>query len=517
MKSFFARMQQCWLVIGICLTALASIEVQAFDRWNWAEGSAGGEDGATREFYNAAALLRWRNPQGDWRDRKGVAQGRAAFAELSIASGNADLPVVIDVTALVTQWLSGAITNRGMLLQVGTSHNNDGAIRFASRENPDSKLRPELVLRFGVDSQVLLPVADTSLDPSTYKSKGKSAVLTVSVGEHHALLQFDLSALRGRHVDLQKAELRLTAIERLGGTTLVQVFVVDIPVAAPLAPQSGLASQFVLDAGIDRHPEVIYATSFDDATWADAWQEFRGHYALVTRADQFEPLAGQALQVRVKKGDNYGATGSLKFMPLLGTEPEQMYVRYYLRFGNNWRPRVEGGKLPGFAGTYGKGGWGGRPNDGRNGWSARGAFSLQIPEGNPLAGRTPIGSYIYEADESSIFGARWVWSEGEGAYLENNRWYCVEQFLRLNTPGQHDGVIQAWLDGREVLHRRNLRIRLVPELKIEKFWFDIYHGGTAVSPYDQDLYFDNLVVARRYIGPLAVPAAGSGHTGTARH
>lgn len=29
-------------------------------------------------------------------------------------------------------------------------------------------------------------------------------------------------------------------------------------------------------------------------------------------------------------------------------------MRYYLRFGDNWKPVVDGGKLPGFAGTYNK-------------------------------------------------------------------------------------------------------------------------------------------------------------------
>ena len=30
---------------------------------------------------------------------------------------------------------------------------------------------------------------------------------------------------------------------------------------------------------------------------------------------------------------------------------------------------------------------------------------------------------------------------------------------------------------------------------------NVYHGGTAVSPYDQHLYVDNLVIASSYIGP----------------
>ena len=44
-------------------------------------------------------------------------------------------------------------------------------------------------------------------------------------------------------------------------------------------------------------------------------------------------------------------------------EPEEMYFRYYIRFGDTWETG-QGGKLPGFGGTYGIAGWGGRKSNG---------------------------------------------------------------------------------------------------------------------------------------------------------
>lgn len=493
---------------------LSASTMSPADRWNWTEGSASGIDGATREFYNAAASLRWQHPNGDWRDKLGTSQGKSAFGELTIAGGKEELPVSIDITALANQWLNGSLANRGVMLQVGNA--NGGVIRFASRENPNANLQPRLILHFRDGKETLNAMADTSLDPSSYKSNGKSAVLTIGTGMRRGLLQFDLSTLTTRQTILQKAELQLFAVERFGASSVVQIFAVDLPATTPIAAQLGIARQFVGDVNITQHPAVVYATGFDDKNWSAPWHEFIGHFKVIDRADHFSPLLGSALQARLEKGDNNGADGSLKFKKLLGMEPEQMYARYYLRLGNNWRPRIDGGKLPGFAGTYGKGGWGGRPNDGRSGWSARGAFLKQITEGNPLAGRTPIGSYVYENGKSNDFGAVFAWSEGEGAYLENNRWYCIEQYLRLNTPGQSDGVLQAWVDGKRVLNRNNLNLRLVSELKIEKFWISIYHGGTAVSPYDQDLYIDNLVVARQYIGPMSQPTNSAARVASAK-
>jgi hypothetical protein len=77
-----------------------------------------------------------------------------------------------------------------------------------------------------------------------------------------------------------------------------------------------------------------------------------------------------------------------KFDKQVGTEPEEVYFRYYLRLADDWNQIVQGGKLPGISGTYGRAGWGGRKSNGKNGWSARGLFKMTVPAENPLAGTT---------------------------------------------------------------------------------------------------------------------------------
>jgi hypothetical protein len=72
----------------------------------------------------------------------------------------------------------------------------------------------------------------------------------------------------------------------------------------------------------------------------------------------------------------------------------------------------------------------------------------------------------------------------------------------MNTSGAHDGILRAWVDGRPAFEKTDIMFRTVDRLKIEQIWMNVYHGGTAVSPYDQHLYIDNVVVARRYIGPM---------------
>ena len=179
-----------------------------------------------------------------------------------------------------------------------------------------------------------------------------------------------------------------------------------------------------------------------------------------------------------------------------------MFFRYYLRLGDDWNQTVSGGKLPGFSGTYGKAGWGGRKSDGANGWSARGWFTLTIPDDNPLAGLQPIGTYCYHTDQKGTYGDTSVWQIGYRGFLAKNRWYCIEQHVKLNKPGDKNGAIRAWVDGRLAFEKTDLRFRQVDRLKIEQVWMNVYHGGTKPSPYDQHVFIDNVVIARKYIGPM---------------
>ncbi len=100
--------------------------------------------------------------------------------------------------------------------------------------------------------------------------------------------------------------------------------------------------------------------------------------------------------------------------------------------------------MPGIAGTYGVAGWGGRPVDGTDGWSARGEYRVSPPAGNPFDGHVPVGNHVYHADMEGQYGDTELYLEHCGGVLDKNRWYSVEQYIQLNTPGQNDGIIRAY-------------------------------------------------------------------------
>jgi len=72
----------------------------------------------------------------------------------------------------------------------------------------------------------------------------------------------------------------------------------------------------------------------------------------------------------------------------------------------------------------------------------------------------------------------------------------------VNQPGHKDAVMRGWVDGRLVFEHTGFRVRDIPSIKIEQIWMNVYYGGTAPSPQDQHLFIDNVVIARRYIGPM---------------
>ncbi|MCL4764220.1 MAG: hypothetical protein KJ018_20985, partial [Burkholderiales bacterium] len=84
--------------------------------------------------------------------------------------------------------------------------------------------------------------------------------------------------------------------------------------------------------------------------------------------------------------------------------------------------------------------------------------------------------------------------------LERERWYCIEQHVRLNTPGARDGVLRAWVDGALALARDDVRLRDVEAVRIERVWMNVYHGGTAPPARDMHLDIDSVVIARERIG-----------------
>lgn len=466
------------------------------------------ETGATRDFFNKAASMKWKNSLGDWKDAEGKLQGDSPFAETAIADTDKERRESWDVSDLVDAWISGKHPNNGFLLR-GVPEKG-GTIAFFSREADAADKHPRLTVEFRDGHTAELPVlADTYLDSSTVRPLGTKTSLKVG-GKSPALLRFDLAPLLGKQ-GLVRATLELYTTARQYGAGTVGVFHAfpgGQVTTKPPEQELGIATFYREDRDIEKDQDVLFADDFEGFFWKRRWSEINekpDSFETIDNAKdlEFRPLLGKALKIGILKGSHRGLHMVYLFDEELGEEPESIYFRYYLRLAEDWNPNVTGGKFPGIAGTYNRAGWGGRRADGKNGWSMRGSFSKIIGKGDSmLAGRTPIGTYAYFADMPSKYGEVWPWSKHGLGVLERNKWYCIEQHVRLNDPGRKNGVFRVWIDGYRALDKTDVLYRTTASLKIDRIWMNVYHGGTAVSPHDQHVFVDNVVVARDYIGPM---------------
>lgn len=462
-----------------------------------------GRMGLTCDYYFRGALATWSNRGADWVDADGAAQGNLPFAELFIDPGSENVPLDLDVSGVLPGWRS-APESAGLILLRALSGSRGNGVKFRSRESsPDGAQAPILTLKMRDGSSKRLSVtADTTLNCTTRKSMGSRSTFDVG-GNNKASLVFAAGGVDWNSV--QALSLTLVPAKIWQGRPRLGVFRLSPPSLVPAAPQSGLAEAYSRDDGLEDAPGVFFAANFDGWFWKSDWSTFnaQSNVALVSESEGngFAPLDGRALRVTFAKGTKLGVDATYRFAEETGKEPERAFFRYYLRLGANWQPEKDGGKLPGFAATYGVAGWGLRPATGINGWSARGGF-LQVSPTPETQGYAGIGSYLYHPDTRGGPSEHQGWGIGPSGWLELNRWYAVEQEVRMNTPGERDGILRAWIDGRLAYERTNLRFRDTSALKIEQLWLNVYHGGTTSAHKEMSLYIDNLVIAREYIGPM---------------
>jgi hypothetical protein len=83
----------------------------------------------------------------------------------------------------------------------------------------------------------------------------------------------------------------------------------------------------------------------------------------------------------------------------------------------------------------------------------------------------------------------------------DNRWYCIEAHIKLNDPGESNGIQEFWIDGKLEARREGLDfVRSYTAYGINAIFFENYWNSG--SPKQQERYFDNIVVSTQRIGCL---------------
>lgn len=457
-------------------------------------------DQVSCEYRQSMARQSWESPGGDWVDRNGVRHGPAAYSTETIPRLKSPQIVQWDVTGIVDAWSHRDSDSGALMLRV--DDRVSGIVNFASLEATRSVDRPTLRVEWS-DGRVdrLSPSSDTYISCSARRTRGDLPILKVG-NDSSAILVFPFKPRAS--VKVVAARLIMVSDKQYSGQTGVGSFDVPLVENRNTVVVSGVATTAATEQALESRRDVWMVERFEDADWIERWEHGGNEsFELVSDPDEagFVPLDGRALKVTLRRGRNMGLNAHYRFARQgRQQEPDEIYFRYYLRLGNNWDPTVDGGKLPGISGTYNRAGWGMRRSDGLNGWSARGAFfQWRGPEAGP---NRSIGSYVYHAGMDQPSGDALGWPLGPTGSLEKNRWYSVEQHVKLNTPGLADGVVEAWIDGQLVFRRDDYRFRDIDQLHIESVWMNVYHGGLAKPAKDMSLYIDNVVISDRYIGPM---------------
>ena len=246
-----------------------------------------------------------------------------------------------------------------------------------------------------------------------------------------------------------------------------------------------------LESGLVDRTDLYLFEDFEASNWASHFTkvDFPSNLTLVSSP----AYAGtKSLRAAVPNGSHDGGSMIFDFTSAGVAEPEEAYLRYYIRFNDTWQINGDGeiGKLPGFAGTYDSGaGQGCGKVNGTNAWSAR---MINYDNGST----NQVGFYTYHVNMPGDCGEHMMWSPK----LNRNQWYAVEARVKLNTVGASDGILQGWIDGQLVFSKTNLRFRNTTALKVERIWGNIYVGGSWTADRSMELHFDNMVIARNYIG-----------------
>lgn len=297
------------------------------------------------------------------------------------------------------------------------------------------------------------------------------------------------------------------AVLGLAGTVLGS----DSEGAANLAAKSelpsgnGLAAQFSGDAGLKTNADVIFADDFETGAIGAGWDETGNKDGKVLQFAAPGDAAGlgqRCLRVEAHLAKDTGGGLTKWFEPA-----DPIFIRFYTRFDPGCDYVHHFVTLRANKGLRGGDKWSGF---GGAGLKPEGIerFSTAIePWGNwgrwPAPGRWNFYSYWHEM-EISKDGKYWGNSFGvpTAPVIPRGRWICVEFMLKHNTPGQPDGEQAFWIDGALQGHWKGINWRKTAPLKANALTLESYITDRWTTNPVNVVFFDNVVLARRYIGPV---------------
>ena len=329
------------------------------------------------------------------------------------------------------------------------------------------------------------------------------------------------------------------------------------PLPTPAIPEgtTGIAARYLGDVGIEKDPDVVFVESFEGSVdeICRRWEAVSGK-PIMSRSDEVVPGSGgkQSLLLTRVAGGTEGYTDGGNFYRRLKNEKggygfDQLFFRFYMKFNEEHAPiHHYGAGLIGFCPPtpWPQGGAGERPRS-----DAR--LTTQVEPGDFTAWH--FYSYWQEMGGSPPRGQTWGNTFEVGVPprpVVKGKWVCLEVMVKMNDIGESNGEQAYWLDGK--LNRNKdgkvtsylgrgfpavgtwtydkfkpygtekgvawdyqqghgvplagskpfpgFAWRSTPELNINAIW--LYRYMSRPEQGTSKVWWDHLVVARKYIGPM---------------
>ena len=286
---------------------------------------------------------------------------------------------------------------------------------------------------------------------------------------------------------------------------------------------AGIAAKYPGDAGIEKDPAVVFVERFEDDL--SRWDTRYGDPHITHDPENVRSGKG-ALELMMdwsKKTDGVSSNRGLirYFQPGF----DLFHFRYYTKLGKDTE-LYNGHNGPSVAATAP-----GVPSEGAAGIPANGydKFTARLDIWRPAQAPSPgyLTFYSYYPEQNSRWGDH-IFPSGKinpgqrspesvfgkgfvprpDVVPERGRWFCCEIMLKTNTPGQRDGRMAFWVDGKLAGDFPNFRMREVESLKVNLINVGLYIPlGRSQNPCME--WHDDIVAATSYIGPMVEEKKGS--------
>lgn len=305
---------------------------------------------------------------------------------------------------------------------------------------------------------------------------------------------------------------------------------------------SGISIQYPGDEGIASDKRVVFAENFetaDVAAFNQRWDMVRNPETMSLSRDVPTGSAGNVSLLMTQLAEN-GTGGDL--YTRLGDGYNTLFTRMYVKFADDCEPIHHFGTCVG--GNYPATRWpavrAGQPTDGEK------AFWVGI---EPFGSMWQWDYYTYWCDMRGSPPRGQTWGNSfihdDSLKIPKGRWVCVELMMKMNDINNTNGELALWIDGHSVSHLgkgfprgkwvfdkfypgqqgdgvrwnhqkgdreyfttadggdpfEGFRFRTNDRLNINFLWLYVYiTKGT--KGHANRVWFDDVVVATEYIGPL---------------